>query len=122
MMKRLLRDRRGVSIAEVVVAMTMVLIITGAAISVQISSTRADVAYRHKYQALNACENAVSCVRFAGNSSETLAEALGKAGFVTDNGVFTHKSGDYEVVVAYEEERYVVRYDGEIIYKHVQYE
>ena len=122
MMKRLLRDRRGVSIAEVVVAMTMVLIITGAAISVQIASTRADVAYRHKYQALNACENAVACVRFAGNSSETLAEALGKAGFVTDNGGFTHKSGDYEVVVAFEEERYVVRYNGEIIYEYVQYE
>ena len=122
MMKRLLRDRRGVSIAEVVVAMTMVLIITGAAISVQISSTRADVAYRHKYQALNACENAVSCVRFAGDSSETLAEALGKAGFVTDHGVFTHKSDDYEVVVAFEEERYVVRYNGEIIYEYIQYE
>ena len=122
MMKRLLRDRRGVSIAEVVVAMTMVLIITGAAMSVQIASTRADVAYRYKYQALSACENAVACVRFAGDSAETLAEALGKAGFVTSNGVSTHKSGDYEVVVAFEEERYVVRYNGEIIYEYIQYE
>jgi hypothetical protein len=39
--------------------MTMVLIITGAAISVQIASTRADVAFRDKYRALTGCENAV---------------------------------------------------------------
>jgi len=127
MMKRLLKrrlsDRRGISIAEGGVAMTMVLIVTGAAISVQISSARADAAYRDKYQVLNACENAVSCLRFAGGDSTKLKEVLEKAGFVEGSeGDFAFTSGDYEVVVAHEDERYVVEYGGEIIYEQIQYD
>jgi Tfp pilus assembly protein PilW len=117
MIRRLLRDRRGISIAEVVVAMTMVLIITGAAISVQIASTRADVAFRDKYRALTGCENAVECLRFADGNEELLSDALVGAGFTNDNGIFALENGSHRVTVAMEDENYVVKYNGEVIYK-----
>ena len=118
MMKRLLSDRRGVSLAEVVVAMAMILIISGAAMSVQISSARADVAYRDKYQALSACENAAACLRFADGDDGILADALTKAGFTQSEGVFTHGNGSYTVTVKNEGGRYVVKYGDEIIYQY----
>lgn len=78
--KKLLRDRRGVSMTEVIVAMAAVLIVTGAAITVLVSSSQADTLYRDKYRALNGCENAVECIRFT-KDKQTLADALLKAGF-----------------------------------------
>lgn len=120
MKHRLLYDRRGISIAEVVVAMAMVLIITGAAISVQIASTKADVAFRHKYNALNACENAEACLRYADGDAGVLDDALEGAGFTeTREGVeYTYTSGDYVVtVVKHEEGNYAVTYNGETIYE-----
>ena len=55
LLKRLVRDRKGISMTEVVVAMALVVIVTGAAISVLIASIQFDVKYKAQTHALNAC-------------------------------------------------------------------
>ena len=65
MLKRLLRDRKGISLTEVVIAMAVVLTVTGSAITLVISSIKADAGFRAKYQALTACEKAADCLRFS---------------------------------------------------------
>lgn len=118
LIRKLLRDRKGISLTEVVIAMAAVLMVTGAAISVLISSNQADIAFREKYRALTACENAVECLRFTTDETE-LATVLGKAGFadeIEDTEVkYIYKDND-QVVVIYESDHYVVKYGDEIIY------
>ena len=128
LLSRLLRDRKGVSMTEVIVAMAMVLIVTGAAITVLIASSRADTVYRNKYRALNGCENAVECLRFAENDESLLESALKKAGFEEIDPeqegfgagyVLIH--GDEQVKVVKDDngdENYVViYYNDDVIYR-----
>ena len=75
LLHKLLRDRRGISMTEVIVAMAMVTIVTGAAISVVMASIKFDVKYNERTAALSYCESVVDCVRFADNS-ENLSIAL----------------------------------------------
>ncbi len=116
MLKRLLRDRKGISLTEVVVAMTVVLLVTGAAISVVISSINADVGFRDKYKALTACENAVECLRYSKGDKGLLEVALGKAGFNVENSEYFLEFRDHKVTVTQD---YVVKYtverDGQIV-------
>lgn len=115
MIKRLLRDRKGISLTEVVVAMTIVFLITGAAISVVISSIKADAAFGNKYRALTACENAAECLRFSkGAPTEELME---KIDFKQNGDDYIFKSVDQEVTVTINDENYyVVKYNGKTIY------
>ena len=80
LLHKLLRDRRGISMTEVIVAMAMVTIVTGAAISVVMASIKFDVKYNERTAALSYCESVVDCVRFAGNQDE-LNAALVTLGF-----------------------------------------
>jgi len=130
--KKLLRDRKGISIAEVMVAMAMVLIITGAAIAVVTASIQSDAKFIAKYDTLTACENAVECVRYSTDISvlETALTQTG-LGFVIseddkydgDNQyTFTYESGNdtVTVTVTYDAEsdfeKCVVNYNDETIY------
>ena len=126
--KKLLSDRKGISITEVVVAMAMVLLITGAALTLLVASMKSDAKYLAKSTALNACENAVECVRFA-DDTYTLTTALSRVGFqktvdpADPNGYFTKfflTSGDHTVRVNVstnaEFEIYVVVYNDSEIY------
>ncbi len=123
---KFLQSRKGVSVTEVVVAMAVVVLITGAAISVLAASVKADAKYITKSAALEGCETAVECIRFAGDA-DTLKQALAKAGFdIPENGeenVFTLSVGDETVKVAViaggetETENYVVYYNDEEIYE-----
>lgn len=80
MILKRLRSRKGITMTEVIVAMAMVLIVTGAAISLVVASVQFDAKYESQTAALNAAESAVECVRFAGELSE-LDGYLGKLGF-----------------------------------------
>ena len=141
MLKRLLRDRKGVSLAEVVVAMTLVVIITGAAISVVIASIKADAAYQNKYRALTACENAAECLRFSKGVQDKLEEALdaadfkvfvgdikdafamygiGEPGTPTNVDGYIFKVGDQIVTIAKSESNYVVKYKDDVVYEYKQ--
>ena len=126
LLKKLLRDRKGVSLTEVIVAMAVIVVVTGAAISVVIASVRADNAYALKYAALTGSENAVECLRFTQDEAE-LNKALLKAGFVehteTINSIevkyVLDGNDDVKVGVTNENGKayYVVILNGETIYK-----
>lgn len=127
LLKQLLRDRKGISMTEVIVAMATVVIVTGAAISVVVASVKSDLKYKEKTAVLGYCQSAVECVRFA-DSEEMLSKTLDllKAGFGTattvgDNKVFSLKEGDstLEVVVTSVSgtDNYVVKLNDEVIYE-----
>lgn len=131
LLKKLLRDRAGISIAEVAVSMAMVLIITGVAISLVAASIQSDAKIIAKHNTLTACENAVECVRFTTDAA-TLETAMDLAGFgapiesKNDSGMttytYTFESGKDKivVVVTYDTddkfEKSVVNYNDDIIY------
>ena len=121
LIRKLLRNRKGVSLSEVVVAMAVVLMVAGAAISVLIYSSKADAVFRDKYRALTACESAVECIRFANGDADLLNEALANAGFVNppDDGeekYFIEGNDQAVVICDFESAHYVVKYGDEIIY------
>ena len=119
----ILRSRRGISLTEVVVSMTAVIIITGAAVSVLVASSAADVKFAAKTYVLAGCENAVDCLRFADGDGNILKDALGKAGFTedTEKNEYVLSYADETVTVSVEKdgenENYVVKYNDEIIYE-----
>lgn len=123
---KLIKNRRGISMTEVMVAMAVVVMVSGAAISVLIASVKADTAYQNKYSALVGCENAAECLRFADGFSEEskeawLGDALSKAGFTkTEDGTYMLEKGKEQVTVKKMNDsgEYVVIYNGETIYTH----
>lgn len=80
-LKKLLANRRGISMAEVVVSLTMIVMITAAAISVVVASIQFETKYINEVTALRNCESIAACVRYA-DSDETLASLLKELGFV----------------------------------------
>ena len=71
------KNRGGFSIAEVVVGLTVVVMVTIAALSVTLASVQMEAKYLNETTALCACESVVACVRFADNVEE-LQNALEK--------------------------------------------
>ena len=116
---KLLGNRKGISMTEVIVAMAVLFMVSGAAITVLIASVKADTAYQNKYAVLSGCENAAKCLRFADGNEILLKEALEKAGFAqTDETEFTLEKGNETVTVLKIDESYAVVYNGEVIYTH----
>ena len=80
-----IRSRKGITMTEVIVAMAMVVIVTGAAISLVVASVQFDAKYESQTAALNAAESAVECVRFASTVNDLHKEDgagyLDKLGF-----------------------------------------
>jgi len=116
---KLLGNRKGISMTEVIVAMAVLVMVSGAAITVLIASVKADTAYQNKYAVLSGCENAAECLCFADGNEILLKEALEKAGFAqTDGTEFTLEKGNETVTVLKIDESYAVVYNGEVIYTH----
>lgn len=100
-LRKLLTDRRGISMAEVVVALTVVVMVTAAAISVVIASIRYEAKYVNETTALSYCESAVECVRFA-DSDETLGKMLEKLDDEfqeTESGIYMLEKEGFTVTV-----------------------
>ena len=88
------RSRRGISLVEVVVALTVIAIISSAALSLVISSASVDANSLRSTQVMMAAENVLECYRFA-ESKEEFAALLEKTGdYKGSDGVFvlTEKS------------------------------
>ena len=117
-MKRLLRDRKGMSLVETVVAFAVVMTVMTSAISLMITATQADLAYRDRYRALIGCENAKECIRFADGDADLLDRALLAAGFESRSGDYILEYGNHTVTVAVDRDHYAVRYNGRIIYEY----
>ena len=127
-LKIILRNRKGFVVAEMIVAMAMILLITGAAITLMMASIKGDAASMEKYNALTACENAVECVRFTTDRA-TLQKCLDMVGFDAQNTAsepnvytFVLESGNDTVIVevTYDVdgnfEKSIVNYNNETIY------
>ena len=70
-MKKLnLKSRRGFSLAEVVVALAVIVIVTGAALLLVNSHTKLQVRTAQNISAANTVENAIECFRFAANEDD----------------------------------------------------
>ena len=63
--------RRGFTIVELVVAMVIIVIVSGAGISLVMTQTKVDSQATQTVDATNICENAIECFRYAVNVSET---------------------------------------------------
>lgn len=101
---------------EVVIAMAVIVMVSGAAISVLIASIKADASFENKYFSLAAVENAAECLQFADDNVEELEKSLKRAGFEKLESIYVLEKGDEKVTVSIENENYVVKLDDEIIY------
>ena len=117
------RSRRGISLVEVVVALTVIAIISSAALSLVISSARVDANSLRSTQVMMAAENALECYRFA-ESEEEFAALLEKTGDykkVDDAYVLTEKAYVITVNVNYTDTKLTFSAtdsDGKEIYKY----
>ena len=119
-MKKLLetlRSRKGFTMTEVIVAMAMVLIVSGAAISLLVASVQFDAKYDSQTKAMNAAESAVECVRFADKVSELESYLVDKLGFVKHEGVYTFDGDTVKVQVV--EKTVTVIFDDEEMYEKI---
>lgn len=85
------KNRGGFSIVEVVVGLTVVVMVTAAALSVILASVQMEAKYLNETTALCACESVVACVRFADNEDELAAalETLTEEPAVQEDGAET---------------------------------
>lgn len=73
--RKRIKDRRGFSLAEVVVGLTVVVMVSAAALNVIMASIQMEAKYLNETTALCACESVVACVRFS-DDAQDLAYAL----------------------------------------------
>ena len=115
------RSRRGISLVEVVVALTVITIISAAALSLVISSARVDANSLRSTQVMMAAENALECYRFA-ESKEEFAALLEKTGdYKGSDGVFVLTEKSYTITVNYTDTQLTFSAtdsDGKEIYKY----
>lgn len=113
------RSRRGISLVEVIVALAVIAIISTAALSLVISSSKVDANSLRSTQVMMAAENSLECYRFAENE-EKFAELLGNTGDYkkVDNAyVLTEKA--YVVTINYTDKKLTFSAtdgDGKVIY------
>ena len=117
-MKKLLktlRSRKGISIIEVVVAMAMVLIVSASALSLMVTSAEFDRKYDAQTQAMNVCESAVECIRFA-KSAEDLDGYLARLGFEKAGEEYI-LPGDDTVKIQVDGSIWTVIFDNDKVYE-----
>lgn len=66
------RSRKGITLVEVVVALTIITVISGATVLLLSASVRSDARTLDSFYASAEAENAVECFRFADDGSELL--------------------------------------------------
>ena len=116
-----LRDRKGITMTEVIVAMAVVILVTGSAISLLMSSVQFDTKYNAQTNALNACESAVHCVRFTKDPAK-LDTYLKLLGFEEQPSPGTERiyalpGSDTAVVVRITADGCFVTFDNDVIYE-----
>lgn len=108
MIKRL-KDKRGVSMAEMIIAMTIITLVTAAAMTIMISSLRTTNRDFSEAEDQNFTSNAVACFTAAG-SAEFFGQYMEELGYTTviegdafvdgNNAVFYNLAGGREAKVS----------------------
>ena len=104
-MKKLsLRSRRGFSLAEVVVALAVIVIVTGAALLLVNSHTKLQVRTAQSISAANTVENAIECFRALDTDFESVffGDVLGMdtPDAIDGKYIFENDGLDYEITVS----------------------
>ena len=111
-----LRSRKGITMTEVIVAMAMVLIVSGAAISLLVASVQFDAKYNSQTQAITGCESAVEAIRFA-DSADKYVEYLKILGFEIKEGESYYTlPGNDTVKIQVNGNKWTVIFEGKEIY------
>ena len=92
------RSKRGFTLVEMVIAMSVITIVSGAAIMVVSSSLRARKSAERDFTARTLAVNTVECIRAAGDD-EDLIEALDALGLDKTETDFIFTYGDYVVTI-----------------------
>ncbi len=84
------RSRRGFSMAEVVVAIAVIVIVSGSAITYIGAQTRAEAKAVASIEATNISENAIECFRYAGANDKDFVGWFNLCGYnVSGDGPYT---------------------------------
>lgn len=113
------RSRRGISLVEVIVALAVIAIISTAALSLVISSSKVDANSLRSTQVMMAAKNALECYRFSDREDE-FGELLRKTGdYIEADDSYVLTESSYVITVKYEDDS--LRFtatdgDGKMIY------
>lgn len=75
------KSRRGFTMAEAVISLSLILIVAAVAITMVASSTSTDEKARAGIEGTNFAECAIECFRFAENTGEDFTDLIGKCGY-----------------------------------------
>lgn len=95
------KDRRGFTLAEVVVALTIIVLISGASVMTFAVQARVEAKTAQTFEATNIAENAIECFRYAQGDAEKFKSAF-----------FNEYSGYTLVGSGTSEDPYTVTKDG----------
>ena len=99
-MIKTVKSRRGISMVEVVVALTVIVIVSAAALSLITAHTHLEARTAQTIEATNIAENAVECFRFD-STEEGFKDAFLQTGVSYDEteGVYTSGSLTAEIEI-----------------------
>lgn len=115
--------RRGMSLVEVVVSLSLIMVISAAAFSLVLSSSKVEIEAMRSTEITMFADNSYDCFRYAENESE-FYELLQKLdeGFVRDSGKFLLEKNNFaiEIIVAEYKNLSFTAYDtdGEKLYSY----
>lgn len=99
-----LRSRKGLSLVEVMVALAVIAIISAAALSLVVSSSRLDAKSVKTAKVMMAAENALECFRYANNTKE-LSDLLNETGtfYISPDGKLVTSANGYVIHITVDE-------------------
>ena len=117
-----LRRQKGITVAEVAVALAIISIVSAAAIGLALSSVRVEANFVAVTQAQTGAQNVLDCFRFSDNG-DTFSVALEKLGYAfhaADNAyILTEKNLAVTVKASFSPKKLeftAAKHSGEIIY------
>ena len=88
------KSSRGFTVAEVVVALTIIVLVSGASLMTIAVQARVEAKTAQTFEATNIAENAIECFIYSGGDVVTFEEAFKKSGYALTG---EQNSGSYTV-------------------------
>lgn len=117
-----LRRKKGITVAEVAVALAIISIVSAAAIGMALNSVKVETKFVAVTQARTNAENVLDCFRFSENA-DTFSQALQKLGYEFDSVknayTLTEKNVSVTVKASFSPEKLdytAVKPNGDLIY------
>jgi len=119
------KSRRGFTVAEVVVALTIIVLVSGASVLTFATQARVEAKTAQTFEATNIAENAIECFIYAGGDAEAFETAFNEnSGYTLEgDGPYTVTKGGVTATITIENERMeitVANSSGEILSKNIE--